>query len=512
MSTDLPKPRFELARVYDDGSRETEIVPVTALPWETRMDRRGFLGTGVTVSALLGMAAATSLAGCRASDQESEVSVESQPECPWETAHAGAIRYLAFHPDGTALYSWGTDLQRRTWSTGGLLLDNMSAQGTSPVMAANPEGAVVATANGGPAISLPNTPAWGVTRTLTGHTGPIRTLALSADGKMLASAGQDRTICFWALPIGRFVGRMQVAAEVVDALAISPGEKMVAWGSGREVHLAEMPGGQILHTLELATGTVDALALSPDGRLLAAAGQDAEIHLWRLPEGHLERLFGGHPDTVSALAFSPDGEMLASGGLSGVIRIQPLRKDEPATCVSGPKAYRPERRIAERPFERPAPEPFKPELPGFEPEVPRSGTYCQCNKVCVCIPVCQAHRVLDEDPEVRIMAEEILLVMGSRELTYMRWAAERAAPPLRRRIGEIAAAIEAGAGPHPERWPGIASCAARLDDPDEVVALMAAQMLRLQQIERSSSLAEPLRVRVDGILDEARRRPWFARS
>lgn len=48
------KPRFALARVFEDGSREwPELVPVTAMPWDTQMGRRGFLGAGITVPTAL---------------------------------------------------------------------------------------------------------------------------------------------------------------------------------------------------------------------------------------------------------------------------------------------------------------------------------------------------------------------------------------------------------------------------------------------------------------------------
>ena len=60
----MTQPRFELTRIYEDGTREPpEIVPVTAMPWETKMDRRGFLGTGLAAAAVLaafGVACASS--------------------------------------------------------------------------------------------------------------------------------------------------------------------------------------------------------------------------------------------------------------------------------------------------------------------------------------------------------------------------------------------------------------------------------------------------------------------
>ncbi|MDR1728245.1 MAG: hypothetical protein LBT74_10045 [Acidobacteriota bacterium] len=50
-------PRFELTRVYEDGSREApQIVPVTKLPWDVQGDRRGFLGAAPMAGAVLATA------------------------------------------------------------------------------------------------------------------------------------------------------------------------------------------------------------------------------------------------------------------------------------------------------------------------------------------------------------------------------------------------------------------------------------------------------------------------
>jgi hypothetical protein len=48
------KPQFELARVFSDGTHEAaEIVPITDLPPDMRVDRRGFLGAGIGFAAAL---------------------------------------------------------------------------------------------------------------------------------------------------------------------------------------------------------------------------------------------------------------------------------------------------------------------------------------------------------------------------------------------------------------------------------------------------------------------------
>jgi hypothetical protein len=47
-----PWPHFKVMRVLDDGSKEAQIVPVNALPLDTRFGRRGFFGVGLAMTAV----------------------------------------------------------------------------------------------------------------------------------------------------------------------------------------------------------------------------------------------------------------------------------------------------------------------------------------------------------------------------------------------------------------------------------------------------------------------------
>jgi len=119
--------------------------------------------------------------------------------------------------------------------------------------------------------------------------------------------------------------------------------------------------------------------------------------------------------------------------------------------------------------------------------------------------------VLHEEPVVRTMAEELLLLMGTREFEYMSWAAGKAEPALQARIHEIMEGIEAGALPNPDRWPTLDECIARLDDPDDVIALMAAQMLAQKTIRHGLRLDDELSRRVNELIRAANERSPFPR-
>ena len=70
------------------------------------------------------------------------------------------------------------------------------------------------------------------TRTLTGHTGTVTSVAMSADGQILVSASLDETIKVWNLATGREVQTLTGHTGYVYSVAMSADGKTLVSGSG----------------------------------------------------------------------------------------------------------------------------------------------------------------------------------------------------------------------------------------------------------------------------------------
>lgn len=159
------------------------------------------------------------------------------------------------------------------------------------------------------------------------HRGPVTALAISRDGRTIASGGDDRLVRVWNQGPERGQGQEQEqilrgAGHPIRALAFSPDGGRLASGSlGGVVRLWDLPTGQSLADHSGHTDTVTCLVFSPDGLTLASGSEDRTIKLWDAHTGHERLSLTGHTEALADLAFAPDGSRLASVSMAGVLKI-----------------------------------------------------------------------------------------------------------------------------------------------------------------------------------------------
>ncbi|HEY5904135.1 MAG TPA: CHAT domain-containing protein, partial [Anaerolineales bacterium] len=166
-------------------------------------------------------------------------------------------------------------------------------------------------------------------RFLSAHTGPVRGLAWSPDGNLLASAANDNSIILWDFHDRsgpKQLPPLQGHKNWVTSVAFSPDGKFLASGSNDNTvilwDVSEAGGPRIAATLNGHTSAVYTLAFSPDGSLLASGSGDKKVILWDLSDKSAPRQLAaleGHSKLVTSVAFSPDGKVLASAGEDGSI-------------------------------------------------------------------------------------------------------------------------------------------------------------------------------------------------
>src|SRR5262245_46277961 len=163
---------------------------------------------------------------------------------------------------------------------------------------------------------------------LAGHGGPVRSIAISADGKNVLSGSFDTAAIRWSLAGGSAEQVLRFHADAVNAVAFLKDGRMATAGADAKIALWTAGRQQPDEVLEGHTAPIVALAVSPDGETLASASWDSTARLWPLGSG-AKRVLEGHTQNVNGVAFTPDGKSLVSVGYDLTVRIWPLSDGPP---------------------------------------------------------------------------------------------------------------------------------------------------------------------------------------
>jgi WD40 repeat protein/tRNA A-37 threonylcarbamoyl transferase component Bud32 len=101
---------------------------------------------------------------------------------------------------------------------------------------------------------------------------------------------------------------------LVGPLAVSPDGKTLATGMpGKEVKLFDLATGEEKRVLRGHTAGIYGIVFSRDGKLLATASGDKSVKVWDLATGKNMCTLSGHKNSVHSVTFNGDGTRIATG-------------------------------------------------------------------------------------------------------------------------------------------------------------------------------------------------------
>jgi WD40 repeat protein len=145
-----------------------------------------------------------------------------------------------------------------------------------------------------------------------GHTDGVTSVAFSADGALLGSAGTDMAVRVWDTKTGRLRRLLLGHGAAVRGVAFGPGSLLLSLGDDSSLRLWDALTGQSLRQIRLPDPKTAVFAATPDGKRAVTGSGNGWVRGWDLATGaELFALAAGKYD-ISAIAVSPDGQRVVA--------------------------------------------------------------------------------------------------------------------------------------------------------------------------------------------------------
>jgi WD40 repeat protein/serine/threonine protein kinase len=249
--------------------------------------------------------------------------------------HCDKVIAVAFSPDNRTLASASLDHTVKLWDLQAPEGDSLREQRTPIVPASwarsigfSPDGLLAIGQANGIAVYDPATGKQ--IRPFKEAPAPVPGLAFGPDGRLYSAGASDPSLKVWDVAGQKPILTIPHHANANATVAVSPDGRLLASAGPIDpehtVMIFDARTGAVLKTLKGHVGYVWKVAFSPDGHYLASGSWDSTVRVWDLkaPESAEPVTLKGHAGFIQSLAFSSDGRRLASAsgyGDHGEVKI-----------------------------------------------------------------------------------------------------------------------------------------------------------------------------------------------
>ena len=243
--------------------------------------------------------------------------------------HSDWVRAVAVLRDGERLVSASDDRTLRVWRIAtGKQERSIEVHAWIRALIGLPCGKRVASVSDDRAM-IWNLDVGAVESVLRDHRAEVNCIAVSSDGQILVSGGNDRSLRVWRLSQNASARVLRGHEAKVTAISVSLDGQNVfsasADGSLRQWDLQREGESPFRVVVDHRVDGVRSLAIVPDGTRVVAASDDHNLHIWNLANG-TERVLEGHSDCVNDVAVTPDGRCAVSASDDSSLKVWDLTR------------------------------------------------------------------------------------------------------------------------------------------------------------------------------------------
>jgi WD40 repeat protein len=187
-----------------------------------------------------------------------------------------------------------------------------------------------------PLTSLLTSPGGALLFTLLGHSGRVRGLAITVDGKHAISASDDNNLKVWNLERGTEVHTLAGHSDWVRAVAVIPNEpRAISASDDHTLKIWNIETGDLEFGIDTDGDWIRGLAVTPDGLYALSASDNRTLKVWDLAKKKTVRALKGHTAELNAVTVTPDARFALSSSNDRTIRVWNLEEGREVAILKG---------------------------------------------------------------------------------------------------------------------------------------------------------------------------------
>ena len=227
---------------------------------------------------------------------------------------------------------------------------NMEAQAADqPIrsIAFSPEGTLLATAG-----DLPNVHTWDAQTgaamgTFAGHTGPLKGVAFLSQSQ-LVSVSDDQSARVWEVnpswALERTIGSIDdptVISHRVTSVDFSRDSTLLLLAGGVPSRSGELQvvrvadGGRVLYLPQAHEDVVYSAQFSPDAKRIASGGADKYLRTFEIATSQQLRRFEGHTNYVLGVAWQANGQIISTASADNTVKVWESETGDQQRTIEG---------------------------------------------------------------------------------------------------------------------------------------------------------------------------------